>query len=154
MITLTKGQLRFLLAGRPINIDTQHQYRRGHIYAVAREGHRKSTCRALIIETHQTQPDSWRLTIALYTQQDPVYLAATSSHGDYTTNPATAARETNGSPIERVDPTEIERVNRRRRERVEALKTHVLEQVDELAAAADRVEAQRLRNLRRVASSL
>jgi hypothetical protein len=52
MIIVEKPKLRFLLAGRPIDIHVEHEYRRGRTYAVGVRHNHPATCRVAIIHCH------------------------------------------------------------------------------------------------------
>ena len=102
MILLDKAKLKFLLAGRAIDVDVPRAYDKRRIYSVGvRPKH--AVCRAQILNATETA-DGWTLTIRQHTEDVPVFLAANPGaiRADYTTNPARAAREANGSPIEAV----------------------------------------------------
>jgi hypothetical protein len=105
MIVIDRPKLKFLLAGRAVNIDTPRRYKPGRTYPA---GTNKTACRVQILETVQLNPRQWRLTIRQVRQEKPVYLAANPGaiRADYTENPAKAARNPDGAALEAVRGTD------------------------------------------------
>lgn len=100
MIVVDKPMLKFLLAGRAVDITAPREYKKGSIQHVGIRA-KRPICRVEVLERwHDGQV--WKLSVRQWTQDTPLYLAATFSRGDYTTVAAMAAREADGSPIEAV----------------------------------------------------
>jgi hypothetical protein len=109
VIIITKPKLRFLDAGRAITLTVARPRRVGRDYpAGPRHGH--PVTRVHVHACTQT-PDGWELKLTQHRIDQAIYLAASpgSQHSDYTTNPARAAREPGGSPIEAAPDTRYAR---------------------------------------------
>lgn len=160
MILIDKPKLKFLLAGRAVNIEVSSpRYTKGRVYSVGLR-HSRTICRAEVL-TILTLENGYELRLKHWTQDKAVYLAANPGaiRADYTSNPARAARERDGSPIEAVagedlkaDPW-LERVVKQARERdVERKRTQKLERpraarIAALERAADAGDQQAKRHL-------
>lgn len=86
LIVVEKPKLKFLLAGRPIQVDVRREYRKGRIYAIALPDRRSSVCRAMILDALETDLGIWRVTIRHAAEDRPRLLAARlgGPQGDYT----------------------------------------------------------------------
>lgn len=100
MIVVDKPMLKFLQAGRSVDITAPREYRKGSIQHVGTRP--KHPILRVVILDRWHDGDTWKLSVRHWTQDIPVYLAATFGRGDYTTIAALAARERDGSPIEAV----------------------------------------------------
>ena len=149
MIVLARAKVRFLMAGRVLDVEvtSPDRFRVGRTYALGAD-HRTTICRVEILETTDT---SLKVRLA---RTDPPRLLRPSRVaprlGDYTDDLHKAMRD----EPEAVDPREIDRINRRYRERITALRGTILAEIDDLAVQASGADARRLRNLRRITSSL
>jgi hypothetical protein len=144
LIVIERTKLKFLLSGRALVIDVPapERYRTGRSYALG-FNHRRTVCRVEIIEVLDET-----IRVRLADMDPPLLLAARSQYG-YTDDPAKAMRD----EPEAVHPGELKGINRRRAE-IADFQASVLAQVDMLASGATAAENRRLRNLRRIASSL
>jgi hypothetical protein len=149
MIVLARAKVRFLMAGRTLDIEVKSpgRYTRGRTYALGAD-QRTTICRVEIIDTTDT---SLKVRLARTDQPRLLRPSRTAARlGDYTDDTHQAMVD----EPEAVDPHELDRINRRYRERVTALRGTILAEVDDLAVDASGVDARRLRNLRRITSSL
>lgn len=151
MIIIDRPKLKFLMAGRVITIETANpgRYRKGRVYALGLN-HQTTTCR---VEITDIDPDA--IKVRLPQIDTPILLAKNPQYGYVEIDPNNPVlhRAMYHEP-EPVSPHEIDRINRRHRERVAAFRGDVIATVDELAESATAVQARRLRNLRRIAASL
>lgn len=85
MILIEKGQLRFLLAGRPIEVDVTREHRKHRAYAVGIR-HNRTLCH-IEVTAIEKLPAGWKLTIRKLTG-DQVRLFSRS--GGYVTAPVEA----------------------------------------------------------------
>ena len=107
MITVDKGKLKFLKAGRAVQVDVDREYRKGRAYKVRLEGSRTTKLPCVIVDSFRMNDGCWRLTIRQHVEEEQWFLAANPAgqRGDYTHDPHRAAR---GEP-EAVDPRVVEK---------------------------------------------
>lgn len=87
MIVVSKANLRFLLAGRAIEVDVPREYRRGRSYALGTR-HNRTVCRVQILACRQLA-DGWRVTVRQMSGDEVRLLARSGSRG-YVTAPVEA----------------------------------------------------------------
>jgi len=96
MIIVDRRRLRFLQAGRVITVDVQRRYKTGRDHDCgARAEH--VVCRVHVLSC--TRGERGYTLELKRAQPKPIYLAANpaAQRGDYTTNPARAARDETGA---------------------------------------------------------
>lgn len=106
MIIIDKPTLKFLRAGRAVNVTSTRNYRAGYSYAIGLT-HKRTVCRALIVDSTQTSDGTWTLILKQDLIDRPIFLAANPAgmRSDYTYSEARAARGTDRQPIEAVGST-------------------------------------------------
>ena len=62
MILIDKPKLKFLLAGRQIDVDVNRAYRKGRVYAVGVRHNKPATCRVQILEC-KAQENGWTIRV-------------------------------------------------------------------------------------------
>lgn len=159
MIVVDKAKLRFLLAGRTLEVDVTREYRRGRSYALGTSNTR-SVCRVQVLERVELEDGSWKLTIR-QSADAPRLLAARPGPGrDYVSDPHLAMRD----EPEAVDSTTLDRfaaeglAGHARRKEVELRRQHVRSATIRLREAerredwpAYRLALQDLQNVERAA---
>lgn len=146
MIVVDKGKLKFLLAGRITEVDVTTSYRKGRSYAVG-TSHKRSICRAEVLELQELEDATWRLKIRLALDK-PRLLAARPGPGhDYVSDPHLAMRE----EPEAVDARSLERyaaeglAGHARRKTIELRRQHVRSATIRLREAERREDWQAYR---------
>ena len=122
MIIIDRPKLRFLLAGRTIQIDETRSYRKGRVYPLG-VSRRSAVCRIVVVDLEPLE-SGWRVTIKRAAVDEPPMFLARDPAGmrrDYTPNPAKAARDSTGA-IEVADPAFVARASRVAAERDDALR--------------------------------
>lgn len=150
MIIIERPKLRFLMAGRilAVPVTDPTRYSIGRTYALGTTHQAPALCRVQIVTIEQLI-----LKIRLAETDPPRLLRPAKIAprlGDYTDDPHKALPD----EPEAVDPRDIERINRRHRERITTFRGDIIATVDMLAESASAADARRLRNLRRIAASL
>ena len=122
MIIIDRPKLRFLLAGRTIQIDETRSYRKGRVYPLG-VSRRSAVCRIVVVDLEPLE-SGWRESTikrpcgrraaAMFLARDPAGMRR-----DYTPNPAKAARDSTGA-IEVADPAFVARASRVAAERDDA----------------------------------
>ena len=98
MIIIDRPKLRFLLAGRTIQIDETRSYRKGRVYPLG-VSRRSAVCRIVVVDLEPLE-SGWRVTIKRAAVDEPPMFLARDPAGmrrDYTPNPAKAARDSTGA---------------------------------------------------------
>jgi hypothetical protein len=103
MIELDSRKLRFLRAGRTVELDSPRSYATGKAITVQVHGEQRSRLRVQVLDA-QKHEGAWRLRVQQYSREEVWYLTANpgAQRNDYTQNPARAAREPSGGLIEAV----------------------------------------------------
>lgn len=151
MIVIERPKLRFLMAGRAVDVEVPEpaRYRKGRVYALG-VTHQNTTCRVEVMAVTEAA-----IKVRLPQIDKPLLLAKRSQYGYVEIDPDDPALNNamNDEP-EPVSPQELERINRRHRERIATFRGDIIATVDMLAESASAADARRLRNLRRIAASL
>ena len=129
VIIIDRPKLRFLLAGRTIQIDQARTYHKGRTYPLG-VSTRSAICRVVVIDIEPLDPgqSGWRVTIKRAAIDDPpLYLARPGCAAHPTPNPASAARDSTGA-IEAADPAFMARASRLAAERDDLLRRETAKQ--------------------------
>lgn len=93
MIIIDKPKLKFLLAGRAVQIEAGREYRKGRSYALGLS-HKRSICRVEVLDVDGSDEMGWVLSVKLASTDTPRLLAADPAgmRSDYVSDPQKAAR--------------------------------------------------------------